>query len=91
LIECLLISELRKKTSGVASPQLVFSHWQLMAQDPFFVPTTEEELEEFGSTVDNSLNLVRELINKVRRRKGLFVDEKLIQSATKQRTLSKKV
>lgn len=41
--------ELRKKTQGVASPQLVFSHWALMQQDPFFVPTTEDELAEFGA------------------------------------------
>ncbi len=60
-----------------------------MPQDPFFVPTTEDELEEYGA-VDTSPNLVRTLIDKVRRRKGLFVDEKLVQSATKQRTLSKK-
>ena len=81
--------ELRKKTSGVASPQLVFSHWHLMPQDPYFTPTTEEELEEFGA-VDASPNLVRTLVDAVRRRKGLHVDEKLVQSATKQRTLSKK-
>jgi ribosome assembly protein 1 len=82
-------SELRKKTSGVASPQLVFSHWSLMQQDPFFVPTTEDELAEFGA-VDASPNLVRTLVDGVRRRKGLHVEEKLVQSATKQRTLSKK-
>eukprot|EP00455_Lapot_gusevi_P045783 TRINITY_DN5908_c0_g1_i5.p1 TRINITY_DN5908_c0_g1~~TRINITY_DN5908_c0_g1_i5.p1 ORF type:complete len:542 (-),score=204.44 TRINITY_DN5908_c0_g1_i5:28-1563(-) len=80
--------ELRKRTSGVASPQLVFSHFRTLPQDPFFVPTTEEELEEMGS-VDNSPNLVRTIVDSVRRRKGLAVEEKIVASATKQRTLSR--
>ena len=44
--------DLRKRTSGAAtSPQLVFSHWEVMEQDPFFVPSTEEEKEEYGDMV----------------------------------------
>lgn len=34
--------ELRKRTSGVGSAQLVFSHWAQIDADPFWVPTTEE-------------------------------------------------
>lgn len=38
--------ELLKKTSGNGTaPQLQFSHWQEQPEDPFWRPTTEEELE----------------------------------------------
>ncbi|CAK9098407.1 Elongation factor-like GTPase 1 (Elongation factor Tu GTP-binding domain-containing protein 1) (Elongation factor-like 1) (Protein FAM42A), partial [Durusdinium trenchii] len=41
--------DLRRQTSGAAStPQLVFSHWQVIPENPFFRATTEDELEEFG-------------------------------------------
>lgn len=33
------------------SPQLVLSHWEVLDQDPFFKPTTEDEKEEFGDMV----------------------------------------
>jgi ribosome assembly protein 1 len=29
----------------------VFSHWEVLEQDPFFQPTTAAEKEEFGDTV----------------------------------------
>lgn len=46
-----LSDELRIKTSGHAStPQLVFSHWDVLDVNPFFRATSEEELEEFGHT-----------------------------------------
>ncbi|RXH98839.1 hypothetical protein DVH24_011164 [Malus domestica] len=35
-------------TAGAASALLVLSHWEALPEDPFFVPKTEEELEEFG-------------------------------------------
>ncbi len=46
--------------------------------DPFFVPVTEEEREEFGEEGQGvgAPNLARRLIDGVRRRKGLTVDEK---------------
>jgi hypothetical protein len=44
--------ELRKRTSGAAtSPQLLFSHWEVIQADPFFAPTTASEKEEFGDTL----------------------------------------
>jgi ribosome assembly protein 1 len=43
-----LASDLRDKTSGAASPQLMFSHWEILNIDPYFIPTTEEEIEDFG-------------------------------------------
>jgi ribosome assembly protein 1 len=83
--------ELRGKTSGAASAILVLSHWEEIMYDPFFVPKTEEEQEEHGDGSSLLPNLARLLMNKVRRRKGLPVEEKVVQHATKQRTLARKV
>ncbi|KAK6926486.1 Translation elongation factor EFTu-like, domain 2 [Dillenia turbinata] len=83
--------ELRKGTSGAASVLLVLSHWEALDEDPFFVPKTEEEIEEFGDGSSVLPNTARKLINDVRRRKGLPVEEKVVQHATKQRTLARKV
>ncbi|KAJ4770472.1 elongation factor family protein [Rhynchospora pubera] len=83
--------ELRGRTSGAASAILVLSHWEEIMYDPFFVPKTEEEKEEHGDGSSLSPNLARLLMNKVRRRKGLHVEEKVVQHATKQRTLARKV
>ena len=39
-------SELLKKTSGNGTaPQLQFSHWETLTENPFWRPTTVEELE----------------------------------------------
>lgn len=64
-----------------------------MQVDPFFVPTTEEEREEFGEEGQGMIgyNLARLLIDQVRKRKGLPVDKKVVESATKQRTRARKV
>ncbi|XP_021362732.1 elongation factor-like GTPase 1 isoform X2 [Mizuhopecten yessoensis] len=79
---------IRKKTSGLASPQLVFSHWQVLDVDPFWVPTTEEEYLHFGEKADSD-NKARQYVNAVRKRKGLKVDEKIVEHAEKQRTLTR--
>ncbi|XP_009778707.1 uncharacterized protein [Nicotiana sylvestris] len=83
--------ELRRKTSGAASALLVLSHWEALPQDPFFVPRTEEEKEEFGDGASVPHSIARKLMDSVRRRKGLPVEEKVVQHATKQRTLARKV
>ncbi|POO01542.1 Translation elongation factor [Trema orientale] len=83
--------ELRRWTSGAASALLVLSHWEAIPEDPFFVPRTEEEIEEFGDGSSVLPNTARKLIDNVRRRKGLPVEEKVVQHATKQRTLARKV
>ena len=126
--------EMRKKTSGLASPQLIFSHWevsvvnttcvppglrlmqlpghgqtqsmlcvlrctdsycmcmslsmQVIPNDPFWVPSTEEELLHFGEKADSD-NLARRYMNTIRKRKGLKVEEKIVEHAEKQRTLKK--
>uniref|UniRef100_A0A3Q2XYT0 Elongation factor-like 1 n=1 Tax=Hippocampus comes TaxID=109280 RepID=A0A3Q2XYT0_HIPCM len=80
--------EIRKRTSGLASPQMVFSHWEVISSDPYWVPTTEEEYLHFGEKAD-STNQALKYMNAVRRRKGLYVEEKIVEHAEKQRTLSK--
>ena len=47
--------------------------------DPFFVPTTEEEREEFGEEGQGvgTRNLARALIDEVRQRKGLSTERKV--------------
>ncbi|KAF8644511.1 hypothetical protein AX16_008388 [Volvariella volvacea WC 439] len=78
--------DIRKRTSGAASPQLIFNGYELLDLDPFWVPKTEEELEDLGEKADRS-NIAKGYMDAVRRRKGLFVDEKRVQFAEKQRTL----
>jgi ribosome assembly protein 1 len=80
---------LRKKTSGVASPQLVFAGFEVLDLDPFWVPTTEEELEDLGTIADKQ-NLAKFYMEKVRLRKGLAIEKKLVEHADKQRNLKNK-
>lgn len=82
-------NEIRKQTSGMASPQLVFSHWEVVDIDPFWVPRTDEEYAHFGEKADTE-NRARKYMNSVRRRKGLPVNEKIVEHAEKQRTLARK-
>ncbi|KAI0770366.1 translation elongation factor 2 [Fomes fomentarius] len=80
--------DIRKRTSGAASPQLIFSGYEMLDQDPFWVPTTEEELEDLGEKADR-VNLAKAYMDSVRGRKGLFVDKKIVEFAEKQRTLKR--
>lgn len=80
---------LRKQTSGQAQPQLVFVGFQLLHEDPFWVPRTEEELEDFGQLGDREI-LAKKYVDAVRERKGLFVEKKVVRGgAEKQRTLKR--
>ena len=82
-------SELLRQTSGFATnPQLVFSHWSTIEEDPYFQPQTEEEREDFGERVHEQ-NFVGKYIDVMRMRKGLATEKKIVQSATKQRTLTR--
>ncbi|KAF8630859.1 hypothetical protein AX17_005218 [Amanita inopinata Kibby_2008] len=80
--------DIRKRTSGAASPQLIFSGYELLDLDPFWVPTTEEELEDLGEKADRS-NIAKGYMDAVRDRKGMFVDRKIVEFAEKQRTLKR--
>ncbi len=81
--------EVRRQTSGLAMPQLVFSHWETVDVDPFWEPRTEEEVAHFGDKADSE-NQARRYMNELRKRKGLAIDEKIVEFAEKQRTLNKK-
>ncbi|KAK9824164.1 hypothetical protein WJX72_008216 [[Myrmecia] bisecta] len=85
--------DMRRRSSGAASASLMLSHWERLQVDPFFVPTTQEEREEFGEEGQGvgAANLARVLIDEVRRRKGLAVEKKVVEAATKQRTRARKV
>lgn len=61
---------------------------QTISSDPCWVPTTEEEYLHFGEKADSE-NQALKYMNAVRRRKGLYVEEKLVEHAEKQRTLGK--
>ena len=52
------------------------------------MPTTEEELEDLGEKADRE-NIARVYMNRVRERKGMFVEKKIVQFAEKQRTLKR--
>ena len=83
--------DLRKQTSGAAHPQLVFSHFEALPQDPMFVVATDEEQEALDDGALPSTNIARKLVDEARRRKGLLVDgDKVVQCATKQRTMARK-
>uniref|UniRef100_A0A1I7Y724 Elongation factor-like 1 n=1 Tax=Steinernema glaseri TaxID=37863 RepID=A0A1I7Y724_9BILA len=80
--------QLRKKTSGLASAQLFFAQWQMIDEDPFWEPTTQDEIEHYGTKGD-SINQARLYMDNVRRRKGLMTDEVIVVNAEKQRNLKR--
>ena len=85
-----LTQDLLQCTAGAATtPQLIWSHWERINEDPFFQPQSEAEREELGEVVYEQ-NRVRGVLDNLRKRKGLSVDEKVVVFAEKQRTRSKK-
>lgn len=80
--------EIRKRSAGAASPQLVFEGYEMLDEDPFWVPTTEEELEDLGEKADRE-NVAKRYVDAVRKRKGLAVQGKIVESAEKQKTLKR--
>lgn len=81
--------EIRKRTSGAASPQLIFQGYEILDEDPFWTPFTEDEIEDLGELADKD-NVAKKYMDGVRRRKGLWVEgEKLVRDAEKQKTLKR--
>lgn len=62
--------------------------YEILDQDPFWVPSTEEELEDLGEKSDRA-NVARVYMDGVRGRKGMFVEKKIVEFAEKQRTLKR--
>jgi ribosome assembly protein 1 len=64
--------EIRKRTAGLASPQLKFEGFEILDEDPYWVPHTEEEMEDLGELADKE-NVAKRYVDGVRERKGLLV------------------
>lgn len=65
--------EIRKRTSGLAQPMLKFVGFQMLDDvDPFWVPRSEEELEDLGVHGERE-NVAKKYVDLVRARKGLLV------------------
>ncbi|KAK6439920.1 Cytoplasmic GTPase/eEF2-like protein (ribosomal biogenesis) [Oleoguttula sp. CCFEE 5521] len=81
--------EIRKRSAGAASPQLVYAGFEALGEDPFWVPRTEEELEDFGILGERE-NVAKRYVDGVRERKGLVVQGKrVVGDAEKQSTLKR--
>lgn len=79
-----LQDELRLATQGAsATAQLQMSHWSVVEADPYFVPSTREEIEEHGAEMATK-NIAEQLLERVLRRKGLY-RERVVESAEKQK------
>jgi ribosome assembly protein 1 len=59
----------------------------MLDEDPFWVPFTEDELEDLGELADRE-NVAKRYVDRVRRRKGLLVKEVKVE-AEKQTTLKR--
>ncbi|KAK4195565.1 P-loop containing nucleoside triphosphate hydrolase protein [Triangularia verruculosa] len=81
--------DMRKRTSGAAQPQLIFTGFEILDEDPFWVPFTEDDLEDLGEFGDKE-NVAKRYMDGVRRRKGLLVEGRNVATdASKQRTLKR--
>ncbi|EQL02189.1 Protein synthesis factor, GTP-binding protein [Ophiocordyceps sinensis CO18] len=81
--------EMRKRTSGAAQPQLIFAGFEILDEDPFWVPFTEDHLEDLGELADKE-NVAKRYMDGVRRKKGLLVEGRLVATdAEKQKTLKR--
>lgn len=80
--------EIRKRTSGLAQPMLKFVGFQMLDDvDPFWVPRSEEELEDLGVHGERE-NVAKKYVDLVRVRKGLLVrGARGGRDAEKQKTL----
>ena len=81
--------DMRKRTSGAAQPQLIFTGFEVLDEDPFWVPFTEDDLEDLGEFGDRE-NVAKRYMDGVRRRKGMLVEGRNVATdAQKQKTLKK--
>jgi ribosome assembly protein 1 len=97
--------DVRTKTSGLAIPQLIFHGFEIFDQDPFKIPTYDQcddsetaDNRDFSPELTTLADLTASMaaenvalcyMIQVRKRKGLFVERKLVQFAEKQRTLKR--
>ena len=75
-------------TSGRVVPQLKFAGWDKIPENPFL----EEQLTEEHVTVHGDTkvrNYAKELVRKIRQRKGLLTDLKIVDDDLKHSTMSR--
>ncbi|RBQ82927.1 hypothetical protein VDGD_10283 [Verticillium dahliae] len=81
--------EMRKRTSGAAQPQLIFAGFEILDEDPFWVPFTEDDLEDLGEFGDKE-NVAKRYMDAIRKKKGLLVEGRNVATdAQKQKTLKR--
>ena len=81
--------DMRKRTSGAAQPQLIFTGYEILDEDPFWVPFTVDDLEDLGELGDKE-NVAKRYMDGVRRKKGLLVEGRgERRGAEKQKTLKR--
>ncbi|KAI0408612.1 P-loop containing nucleoside triphosphate hydrolase protein [Xylaria palmicola] len=81
--------DMRKRTSGAAQPQLIFAGFEVLDEDPFWVPFTEDDLEDLGELADKE-NVAKRYMDGVRRKKGLLIEGRQQRvAAEKQKTLKR--
>jgi len=73
--------DIRRVSFGIAYPQLIFYGWEVNEKDPFYVPKTEEELEDLGKGDILPPNPAKIIIDNVRKKKGLVLDKKIVKAA----------
>nr|XP_006817172.1 PREDICTED: elongation factor Tu GTP-binding domain-containing protein 1-like [Saccoglossus kowalevskii] len=85
-----LKSDFQACNSSSTAPVIIYISKMVMTvlSDPYWVPSTEEELLHFGEKADSE-NQSRKYMDSVRRRKGLHVEEKIVEHGEKQRTLGR--
>lgn len=83
--------QIRKDTSGGAIATLEFLGFEVLEEDPFWVPQTEEEMEEFGDNIKSAegRGWAKAILQDVRKSKGLSTEQKVVENAEKQRTLKR--
>lgn len=83
--------QIRKDTSGGAIATLEFLGFDILEEDPYWVPQTEQEMEEFGDNILSAQGrgFAKAILEDVRHSKGLATDRKVVENAEKQRTLKR--
>ena len=65
--------------------QLFENEWEVLSQDPYYEPTTEEELEDSGTNVASlGNNIARKYMDQVRRRKVQTLHTAYVQTHPRQ-------
>lgn len=83
-------TELRKRTCGLAVPQLVFDGYHLRKQDPFSNNNSpDDDNAADNQTEEETENRALKYILQVRERKGMFIDREIQIDAQKQSTLKR--